>query len=167
MSYQLFSPLANSLQSVSRETWSRILNLARFYGWQPMGTLPPYIHNLRSLALQADANEAGARGSWDGSYLRNEGQTVRAQDALSLAAALETSLDDIPDVIIEWDTSIPDEDDMPEWLSPAEKAFIRHGLEDHRNDGMGDSPFEYFGGDRKQRLAEFIRFCTLGEFVIS
>ena len=34
---------------------------------------------------------------WDGTYLTNDGQIVVTEDALSLAIALEKSLDDIPD----------------------------------------------------------------------
>lgn len=90
---------------------------------------------------------------------------MRAEDALSLAMALELSLDDIPDVNIEGDSAT--EDDLPEWLSPAEKAMIRDGLEEQLHEKVGILPFEYFAGDEKQNLAEFIRFCTLGEFIIS
>ena len=159
MSFLLSNRSTNSLQTLSKETWSRMLSLARFYGWQPMGTLPPYIHNLRKPAY-----EHGTNSIWDGTYLRNEGQTVRAEDALLLAMALELSLDDIPDVNPERG-SMP-EDDLPEWLSPTEKAMIHDGLEGHEEMQLGILPFEYFAGDGKQNLAEFIRFCMLGEFVI-
>lgn len=101
---------------------------------------------------------------WDGNYLRNEGQTVRAEDALLLAMALEMSLDDIPDENLERGTA--PQDDQPDWLSPAEKAMIRDGLGDYGENPLGILPFEYFAGEGKQNLAEFIRFCTLGEFVI-
>jgi hypothetical protein len=147
MSFLLSNRSTNSLQTLSRETWSRMLSLARFYGWQPMGTLPPQTHNLRKPAY-----ESGGNNSWDGTYLRNEGQIVRAEDALLLAMALELSLDDVPDVNPERDGASTE--DLPEWLSPAEKS------------SLGILPFEYFAGDGKQNLAEFIRFCTLGEFVI-
>ena len=136
-----------------------MLSLARFYGWQPMGTLPPQTHNLRKPSY---AN--GGNNTWDGTYLRNEGQIVRAEDALLLAMALELSLDDIPDVNPERGSA--SDDDLPEWMSPAEKAMIRNGLEDSEQKALGILPFEYFAGDGKQNLAEFIRFCTLGEFVI-
>jgi hypothetical protein len=157
MSYLLSNPSTKLLQTLSRESWSRILSLARFYGWQPMGTLPPYIYNLRGLA--------GNDGVWDGDYLRNEGQVVQGVDALAMAIALEMSLDDIPDVNPERETTL--EDDLPEWLSPAEKALIRDGLVDHEYNVSAILPFEYFAGDAKQNLTEFIRFCMLGEFVIS
>ena len=160
MSYLLSNPSTKLLQTLSRESWSRILSLARFYGWQPMGTLPPFIHNLRQPAY-----EDAAHGVWDGTYLRNEGQLVQAIDALAMATALEMSLDDIPDVNPERGTTL--EDDLPEWLSPEEKALIRDGLVDDEYNVSAILPFEYFAGDAKQNLTEFIRFCMLGEFVIS
>ena len=159
MSFLLSNRSTNSLQTLSKETWSRILSLARFYGWQPMGTLPPQTHHLRKPAY-----ETGGRNSWDGTYLRSEGQIVRAEDALLLARALERALDDIPDVNPERGGSV--EEEMPDWLSPAEKAMIRSGLDDPDQTALGILPFEYFAGDGKQNLGEFIRFCALGEFVI-
>ena len=159
MSYQLSNRSTNSLLTLSKESWYRILSLARFYGWQPLGTLPPSIHNLRKPALGS-----GIQKRWDGNYLRNEGQAVREEDAFALAVALQMSMDDIPDVNPERGTDA--EDDLPDWLSPAEKAMIRNGLEDHEEISLGILPFEYFAGDGKENLAEFIRFCTLGEFVI-
>ena len=160
MNYLLSNRSTSSLQKLSKETWSRILSLARFYGWQPMGTLPPFIHNLRKPTYTD-----GANGAWDGTYLRNEGQIVRDEDALALAIALRMSLDDIPDVNPE--RELTTEDDLPEWLSPAEKAMIRDGLEEHEEIQLGILPFEYFAGDGKQNLIDFIHFCMLGEFVIS
>lgn len=166
MNYQLSNPSTRSIQTLSRETWSKILSLARFYGWQPLGTLPPYLYNLR-------APTNGLKGGWDGNYVRHEGQVVQAEDAYALATALRASLDDIPDVNPERELS-PEEDDLPEWLSPAEKNLIRKGLEDHPEEyedhdetPLDILPFEYFAGDAKQNLTEFIRFCKLGEFVIS
>jgi len=82
-----------------------------------------------------------------------------------MAIALHMSLDDIPDVNPERDLTM--EDDLPEWLSPAEKAMIRDGLKDHEQTSLGILPFEFFAGDGKQNLVDFIHFCMLGEFVIS
>jgi len=157
MNYLLSNRSTSSLQTLSRETWSRILGLARFYGWQPMGTLPPYLHNLRKPSY--------AEHMWDGNYFRNEGQVVQANDAMGLAIALQQSLDDIPDENPE--RELDAKDDLPEWLSPAEKALIRGGLDKHEDLPLGILPFEYFAGDGKRNLIEFIRFCKLGEFVIS
>src|SRR5574341_876690 len=145
MNYLLSNRSTSSLQRLSKETWSRILSLARFYGWQPMGTLPPYLHNLRR-PTYVD----GASGVWDGTYLRNEGQVVQADDAYALASALQRSLDDIPDVNPE--RELTKEDDLPDWLSPIEKAMIRKDVEEHEEQGeipLGILPFEYFAGDGK------------------
>ena len=124
-----------------------------------MGTLPPLIHNLRR----------SAHGDWDGTYLRAEGQTVRSEDALTLAIALRMALDDIPDVNPERDLTL--EDDLPEWFSPAEKALLRDGLEEHHDEqeeiSLGILPFEFFAGDAKPSLVDIIHFCMLGEFIIS
>ena len=164
MNYMLSNPSTPALQTLSREAWSRVLSLAMFYGWRPMGTLPPYIHNLRK-----PPDEEGKHGDWDGTYLRAEGQTVRAEDALTLAIALRMSLDDIPDVNPERDLML--EDDLPEWLSPSEKSLIHDGLEEyldeHGETRLGILPFEFFAGDGKPNLVNFIHFCMLGEFVIS
>ena len=105
---------------------------------------------------------------WDGRYTTNDGQTVRAEDALSLAAALERSLNDIPDdnLPMDWGSMFQSEGDLPEWLSPEEKEFIEEELQDGLLDIMGMNPLEYFAGDEKQHLKEFIRFCRLGSFEI-
>ena len=76
--------------------------------------------------------------AWDGTYLTNDGQIVVAEDALALGIALEKSLDDIPDFNLEVD--------------PLDLSRI--------------NPFEYFAGDEKRHLAEFIKFCRLGSFLI-
>ena len=154
MNYQLSNQSTRSLQTLSGTAWSQMLSLAMFFGWQPMGTLPPFIHNLRK----------PEHGDWDGTYVRAEGQTVRAEDALTLAIALRMSLDDIPDVNPERDLTL--KDDLPEWLSPAEKAMISDGLFQEQPP-LKILPFEFFAGDGKQNLVDFIRFCMLGEFVIS
>ena len=160
MIYQLSNQCTSALQSLSRDTWARVLSLALFYGWEPMGTLPPFIHNLRGAPQEV----------WDGTYERAEGQTVQAEDALMLAIALRMSLDDIPDLNPDRELTLAD--DLPEWLSPAEKAMINDGLLDEYADELdeiplGVLPFEFFAGDAKQHLVDLIHFCMSGEFVIS
>ena len=76
--------------------------------------------------------------SWDGSYLTNDGQIVVAADARSLGTALERALDDIPDFNLDY------------YFSDLSKV----------------NPFEYFAGDEKSHLVDFIKFCRLGSFLI-
>ena len=75
---------------------------------------------------------------WDGTYLTNDGQIVVAEDARALGIALERSLDDIPDF----------------------------NLGDQLLDESPSNPFEYFAGDEKGQLVDFIKFCKLGSFLI-
>lgn len=135
----------------------KAFELARFYGWQPMGTRPPAEYDFRLLIVD-----------WHGRYLTNDGQTVRSEDAFSLANALEKSLDDIPDVNpeMDWNPKYWVEDDLPEWLSPEEKQTIEDGLEAFSHDVLDVHPFEFFAGEEKRYLIEFIRFCRLGSFII-
>jgi hypothetical protein len=128
MIYHLSSQSAIARQKFSRDSWSRVLSLALFYGWQPMGTRVPSMTEIHGFDAEA----------WDGTYLTNDGQIVLAEDALSLAIALEKSLDDIPDF----------------------------NLDDHSPDLSKINPFEYFAGDEKPQLVDFIQFCRLGSFLI-
>lgn len=75
---------------------------------------------------------------WDGSYLTNDGQIVVTADARALGRALERSLDDIPDF----------------------------NLDVYAVDLNKITLFEYFAGDEKQQLVDFIKFCRLGSFLI-
>jgi hypothetical protein len=157
VSYDLFNPSTTICRKFSRQTWTKALELARCYGWRPMGTRPPSVHDFYKLGAD-----------WDGTYLTNDGQVVKAEDAFLLATALEKSLSDIRDVNlpIDWNPRFWAEDDLPEWLSPEERDMIEEGLEDGLLDIIGANPLEYFAGDEKRSLREFIRFCRLGSFVI-
>ena len=128
MIYHLSSQLAISRQKFSREAWVKLLSLAMFYGWQPMGTRVPSITKLHGLDFE----------DWHGSYLTNDGQIVVTEDALRLGMAIEKSLDDIPDFNLK--------------VYPVDLDQI--------------NPFEFFAGDEKRRLTEFIEFCRLGSFLI-
>ena len=157
MSFELVNQSTEISRTFSRQCWTKALELARLYGWRPMGTLPPSICDFYK--LEAD---------WSGTYLTNDGQTVKAEDAYSLAAALERSLKDISPVnnTIDWSSTFWLEDDLPEWLSPDERAAIEEELEDGLLDILGTHPLEFFAGDEKRQLANFVRFCRLGSFEI-
>ena len=128
MIYHLSSQSAISRQKFSSESWTKLLSLGMFYGWQPMGTRVPSMTEIHGFHDEA----------WDGTYLTNDGQIVVTEDALALGIALEKSLDDIPDFNLE--------------MYPLDLNRI--------------NPFEYFAGDEKRHLADFIKFCRLGSFLI-
>ena len=157
MPYEFFNVSTAISRSFSRQFWAKALELGQLYGWQPLGTLPPSDHDFDKLDAE-----------WLGTYLSNEGQTVSRADALSLAEALQKSLDDIPDFNreMDWNPKFWVEDDLPVWLSPDEREMIEEGLESEFLDIIDVHPFEFFAGDEKRRLIGFIRFCRLGSFTI-
>lgn len=157
MSYDLINRSTAICRRFSRQSWVKALELARLYGWQPLGTKPPAL---------IDFQEMGAE--WSGTYLTNEGQVVKAEDARSLAAALERALADIPDTrpSIDWRPNFWLEDDLPDWLSPFERAIVEETLQDGLLDIIGMRPLDFFAGEEKQSLAVCIRFCRLGSFEI-
>ena len=121
MSLELCNEATTLTRKYSREFWEKALDLARFYGWKPLGTRPPLTHDFR--LLNAD---------WPGTYLTNDGQTVLREDALALAQALERAMDDIPDAqaSMDWNPRSWLADDLPEWLSPAERRIIHLTLQE-------------------------------------
>lgn len=157
MSYELVSQSIRVYRTFSKQFWAKALELAQLYGWEPLGTNPPSYIDFYEFCAE-----------WDGRYLTNDGQTVKAEDARSLAAALEQALNDIPDEerAADWNAVLRLEDDLPEWLSPEEQEFIEEELQDGLLDIMGMDPREYFAGNEKRHLKHFIRFCRLGSFEI-
>ena len=157
MGYDLVNSSIALCRKFSRQFWTKALELARLYGWQPLGTRPT--PGLDFSKLCAD---------WQGVYLTNDGQIVCAEDAYALAAALEKSLDDIPDdrIDTDWDFNLWREDGLPEWLSPEERELVEEELQDGLLDIRGIHPLEFFAGGEKSHLVQFIRFCRLGSFEI-
>jgi len=157
MSYELVNQSTEIFRTFSRQCWTKALELARLYGWQAKGTRPP-----------SDLNFYELNAEWHGTYLTNDGQTVKTEDAYWLAAALQKALEDIPEVTapIDWHSALVGEDDLPEWLSPEEQALIEEELQDGLLDILGVHPLEFFAGNEKQELKRLIRFCRLGSFDI-
>ena len=161
MSYYLSSQSTIAREKFSGEAWIKVLNLALAYGWQPLGT-------RLSSVIERYSFDVEEWDPWDGTYLTNDGQTVVAEDALALAAALERALDDIPDFKIELRRRLETVkvDDLSETMSPVERAILEAGLERHLLGLVEIHPFEYFAGEEKLHLAGFIKFCRLGSFTI-
>ena len=157
MSYELVNQSTEVCRKFSKQFWAKALELAKLYGWQPKGTLPP---------AHIDLNELNS--GWLGIYLSNDGQAVVREDSYLLAAALEKALKDIPDENpkIEWNHRSWMDDDLPEWLTPEEKEIIEDELQEGLLDIMGTHPLKFLAGDEKKRVSELIRFCRLGSFEI-
>jgi hypothetical protein len=157
MSYDLFNSSTTICRKFNRQFLVKALELAELYGWQPLGTQPPFGHDFHELNAE-----------WDGNYLTNDGQIIKAQDALSLANALEKALGDIPDSIshVDWNLNFWMEDDLPAWLSPEEQEMIDDGLENELFDILSTHPLKFFAGDEKDYLKKFIRFCRMGDIIV-
>ncbi len=157
MTLELINATTNTRRKYSREFFEKALELAQAYGWRPLGT-----------QLITSPDEYHLRTLWNGAYLTNDGQTVLLEDALRLAQALQCALDDIPDEssAIDWNSNRWRDDDLPEWLSPAERTQVEEGLMAHAPAGMELHPFEFFAGAEKPYLVELMRFCRLGSFTI-
>ena len=157
MPYDLYNPSTGIRLTFSRQFLLKALELAELYGWQPRRTQPPA--HIDFYALGAE---------WHGSYLTNDGQLVMASDASWLAAALESSLADVPDTSppFDWDPKHWLEDDLPEWFTPQERAMIEEELQEGCLDVLFVHPLEHFAGAEKTDLRRFIRFCRLGTFEI-
>jgi hypothetical protein len=151
MCFELHNTHTSISRKFSRQTWTKALELARLYGWKPMGTRHP-----------------DCKVDWLGMYSTNDGQTVLRQDAFLLAAALEKSLKDISEQYpkFDWNAKLWIEDELPDWLSPEERETIEEGLQDGLLDLIGTDPLEYFAGDEKPFLFQLMRFCQLGSFEI-
>lgn len=81
--------------TISDEAWYSILDLAEFYGWNPMGTvLPEWLHgSLPAVGWGWQSPEEWEL--WEGSYTDEEKRLVLFEDALNLSDALERAfLDD-------------------------------------------------------------------------
>lgn len=65
MSYELIHQSTQTTRTFSRQFWLKALELARAYGWKPMGTCPPSNFDFYTPIAE-----------WDGRYLTNDGQTV-------------------------------------------------------------------------------------------
>lgn len=138
--------------------WPKLLTLARSYGWEPEGT--SIIFGFDECFVEDSADR-------EKSYLLMDGQTVSAKDAAALANALENALDDIPDFQSGELVRIvkPGDDPGPGLLGTFASIVNEMGGEiiTTNRDLL---PFEYFSGQEKQKLINFIALCRNGAFSI-
>jgi hypothetical protein len=150
-------------------SWPKLLDLARSYGWQSAGTLPSEIYTEYKTYPELEP------GQWDGTYMTNEGQIVTAEDATALANALEKALEAIPDHegLLPKQIMLTSSAESREYIqasdNPYLKAFLESGLISPEGVGFPNvmlTPNEYFCGQEKQGVIDFIAFCRRGSFEI-
>ena len=139
--------------------WHKMFELAKLGGWEPAGTERPLYWDSPEFAPALEHEE------WGAGYHTNDFQGVTAEDAAALADALERMLDDIPDVsppnrMVDY-AEVGVSDDAP----PQLKALLAElGVLKGPNTLL--NPLEFFGGEGKREVENFIDFCRQGEFVI-
>jgi hypothetical protein len=168
--YKKECELKNTL-NFSLERWSRILKLARLYGWQPAGT--------RAGSLYYDVPDYPDIKpiEWSGGYFTNDGQIVTADDASELGKALEQALDDLPD----YESNSPryvkvhSFKEAKDYISLMENPILKSFLSKREwylsEEGISLpntklSLFEFFSGPQKKYVIDFITFCKKGAFEI-
>jgi hypothetical protein len=119
------------------EEWWYVLELMRQYGWEAPGTTGP-----------------NPEGSWDGNYLATRGQKVRAEDAQTMASALELALPEIADA---------DAADASEAATGTTSRDPRTAL---RQALKKTDPKEVLKGSAKERVRAFVDFARSGAFRI-
>ncbi len=128
--------------------WQKVLELARLYGWEPVGTLQP---------PEWESPESG--DPWAGRYDMYLGERVSDTDASAMANALERALDDLPD------HTMPDriiETEIEEIDQENQISISFYIIEPNPELNL----FEAFGGQYKDSLKALISFCKKGGYHI-
>jgi hypothetical protein len=153
---------AGGYQRFSNTSWCKMLELAHMYGWKPAGTEPGQWVDQSTGELNEQMSPDP--DEWDGSYFTNDFQWVADEDAAHIADALEQALDDIPDFDTneKWveygSTNLP--------TSPVERSLVEEGfVVSGPNESL--SSLEFFSGEDKQQVRDFIAYCRAGAFFIA
>jgi len=136
-------------------SWRLLLDLAYDYGWRPTGTVPP---------------NRKRPDEYRGYYDSNEGWKVTYEDAIGIAEALEKSLEDLPNRNVMPTTDkqvigIPKTNEIP-LIMPDLKLIKDLPKELQIDIDTSVTAREYFSGERKKRVLEFIAFCRKGSFYL-
>ncbi len=130
----------------------KVLNLAEYFGWEPMGTILNIVSHKLNFQNKDDIRDGTIQvieplGNWG--YTTNYWQLVVKKDAFNLAKALKTAVKALPD----------------------ESFFSDREIEEgpSRSDGDCEIIFliKYFSGKKwRNYLDNFSYFCMGGEFII-
>jgi hypothetical protein len=141
-------------------SWGHVLQLAHDHGWEPAGTEPPMITVYEP---DGTVDEEGTRlhreaeEDWDGGYFWNSYQSVIDEDAANIADALERALDDVPDQPTVGMEAASRTHDLP---GVGKIAVVGSEQSEYL------TPLDWFSGEGKQQIREFIAYCRVGGFSI-
>jgi len=143
------------------ETWLAEMLKANFDGADPSTLQPPPYPDDAWIDEPRDL-------SWDGGYDSNDYQRVTDDDATNLAAALERALPELRDYNVTEIKARP----VTGWIADLVGNAARDaGIPGDQLMTFGPAedsdPIEYFSGDLKQKIVDFIAFCKTGGFTIA
>jgi hypothetical protein len=132
----------------NNRTYGMLMKLAFDGGWRPIGCLEPEGWT----GLDAEGKSVKF---FSMDYFGGRGQRVQEQDALAIAQALETAMDDIPqfDALgfkVQSEIRLPGQDQTIRQLRPGAKV----------------NPFEFFSGRGREAVLAFAEFCREGAYSI-
>lgn len=128
--------------------WGMLIKFAYESGWRPLGTIEPD-------NWEEKRNADGTPARWfKNNYFSRFGQKITDEDALSIAVALENSLPDVPD------------HDAVSHKVAAEIEGAGLGRMRMLRPGVRMNSFEFFSGESKAKLKQFVKFCRAGGFRI-
>ena len=142
----------------SRSAWSHVLNLAKHFGWEPMGTVMPGGTAKVYLGDKGSDKET-VRESIMGDYYANTFESVVKEDALNLGHALMKVVEVIPDERVFPDNILTS-------LTEDSLLDVAEVLTGYKNRSLNYSVGYFSGLENKNYLKEFIQFCKDGRFSI-
>lgn len=122
---------------VYEEDFERLLKLAEFYGWRP--TRDDWGRHVLACVLEA-SEEADFEARSRNAAASSEYRPIPPADALGLAEALESALEDIPN----------HEAAKPEKHEPERLGFL----------------LRFFSGDYKDMVREMVKLCRAGSVTV-
>ena len=134
-----FTSETGTTEQIRGGGWSLLLYAAESYGWLKLGTLPP---------------EGVKPEEWEGDYATNDGQSVRASDAVALAEAWERLLLDPQRVLKVRALQVQMDEDL------RRLAKEQYGVDLPPEPDGGEYPID------EEYLRTLIQFCRLGGFRI-
>jgi len=159
----------------SRSAWSHVLNLAKHFGWEPMGTVMPG-ETAKVYLGDKGSDEEGVQGfieNWEGNYDSNSHQLVVKEDALNLGHALMKAMEVLPDersIVDEFSTTVSidgkkNSSCLDEDIISAVVEKIFRGNEKSKDPLSAINCFT--GLESKKYLGKFIQYCMHGGFDIT
>lgn len=166
MGYDLVNKKGNSFH-INNIVWAHMLKLANRYGWNPPGNIldPEVLAIYIKDEPDPEKECAECCEKWDCVYSTNSLQTVTADDALCMANALKSALADIPDNDNQVEEPPPTSIAVSPDMTDGSKPPIVGSSSSLTNFKIPD-PLDFFAGEGKQAVEEFISFCSQGEFMV-